>query len=285
MKLNLTLVGSAGAFALGSVSTQAQSFTYPSFSSTAGLQLNGDATTAPGDAPTSSTVLRLTPANFGQAGSAFSTTQIALQNQASFSTEFSFQMARTGGIGDEDGAGADGIMFVAQTVSSSVGTGGGGIGYQGINHSIGVEFDTYNNGGSDGNGNHVAYNLNGNLTDSALTPVAPRFNNGAVWYGWVDYNGTTDDLQVRWSQNSTRPAGPGIDATVNLESVLGQSSAHVGFTAGTGAGYEDQDILSWQFNDTYQPIQTIGAPDAASTVELLGLGFAGLAAFQRRFKK
>jgi hypothetical protein len=265
-------------------SVRAQSFTYNDFSSTAGLQLNGTATTTTGDAPTSSTVLRLTPANFYQAGSAFSTTQISLQNQASFSTAFSFQMGNAGGIGDEDGAGADGIMFVVQTVANNVGSSGGGIGYAGINHSLGVEFDTYNNGGSDGNGNHVAFNLNGVLTDTDLTAISTRMNNGAVWYAWVDYNGGLDDLQIRLSQTDVRPATPLIDANVDLQATLGQDSAYVGFTAGTGSGYEDQDIVNWQFNDSFQPIQTVGAPDSTATAGLLGIGLTGLAALRRRFR-
>lgn len=39
------------------------------------------------------------------------------------------------------GCGADGLVFVVQTNSNKVG-GGGGIGYQGIPNSVGVELDT-----------------------------------------------------------------------------------------------------------------------------------------------
>ncbi|MEO7762506.1 MAG: hypothetical protein ABIS68_11425 [Casimicrobiaceae bacterium] len=41
-------------------------------------------------------------------------------------------------MGDSDGAGADGIVFVVQPVSSTVGGGGGGIGYFGIPTSLAV---------------------------------------------------------------------------------------------------------------------------------------------------
>ena len=42
-----------------------------------------------------------------------------------------------------NGGGADGIAFVLQPVSTSLGSSGGGIGYQSISPSFSVEFDTY----------------------------------------------------------------------------------------------------------------------------------------------
>ena len=276
---SVRIVSFVSATLLGHACAEAQSFNYSDFSSVSGLQLNGNTAQ-------SGNILRLTPSSANQSGSAFSTTQIALQNQASFSTAFSFQMSNVGGIGDADGTGADGIVFALQTVANNVGGAGGGIGYSGINHSLGVEFDTYNNGLVDNDGNHVALDFNGTLSDTALTHITDRLNNGSVWHAWVDYNGLTDDLQVRLSEDSTRPTSATIDYTVpgGLENILGQSSAYVGFTAGTGSGYEDQDILSWQFKNNYQPIQS-SVPDACSSLALLGTALAGLAAFGRRIRK
>jgi hypothetical protein len=110
-------------------------FAYNDFSSTAGLQLNGNATTGTVP-PAAGTVLQLTTPGFFEAGSAFTTALTPLSNQASFSTYFQFQMPNAGGLGDGDGPGADGIVFVVQTVSNNVGASGGGIGYQGISHSL-----------------------------------------------------------------------------------------------------------------------------------------------------
>ncbi|NYC32247.1 hypothetical protein B0H42_004878 [Clostridium saccharobutylicum] len=42
--------------------------------------------------------------------------------------------------------GADGIVFVINNNTNGLGTEGAGIGYQGITNSIGIEFDTYDNG-------------------------------------------------------------------------------------------------------------------------------------------
>lgn len=281
---NLLIVCAAALLCLGASSLRAdQSFTYNGFSDPAGLQINGNASVV-------GSVLQLTPATTGQAGTAFSQTQISLQNNASFSTEFTFQMTSPGGLSDNDGPGADGIVFVVQDQANNVGGTGGGIGYAGISPSLGVEFDTWNNGygyGDDNNGNHVAINTDGVLNDADLTPIATRMNNGDVWYAWIDYNGTTDDLQVKLTDNNpTRPTNALIDTTVNLELILGQSSAFVGFTAGTGSAYEFQDINTWQFNDTYQPIQQVGGvPDNSLTLGLLVAALGALLAYGRRTER
>jgi Bacterial lectin len=109
---------------------------YPDFSSVAGLTLNGNAAQA-------GNRLRVTPATFNQAGSAFSTNTVSLASNASFSTYFQFQFTSPGGACDGIGCGADGLVFVVQTVSNNVGGIGGGIGYDGIANSVGIEFDTY----------------------------------------------------------------------------------------------------------------------------------------------
>jgi hypothetical protein len=87
-------------------------------------------------------VFRLTN-SLWQGGSAFLTDSIALEDssgfQASFSTHFSFQITDPQGISDSDGRGADGIVFVIQTNANNVGGTGGGIGYQGITNSVGID--------------------------------------------------------------------------------------------------------------------------------------------------
>jgi hypothetical protein len=252
-------------------------FSYPDFSSTAGLQLNGSAFVTPGGP---GSVLRLTPSAPGQGGSAFTTTAESLGGLASFSTYFQFRLSNSGGIGDEDGQGADGIVFVVQTVSNNVGSTGGGIGYQGIGHSLGIEFDTYHN--SEPDGNHVGIDTNGAIDSGPSVHEPTRFNNGDVWNAWVDYDGSTGLLEVRWSQSSVRPVAAGISGIYDLPTILGQNNAFLGFTAATGSGYNDQDILDWQFRDSYNPIDT-AAPEPASIISLAG-GVICLFGYGRRRK-
>lgn len=254
----------------------AATLSYPDFSSVAGLQLNGSAAQA-------GNRLRLTESTSSQSGSAFSQTAVTLTSDVSFSSFFSFNISLPAGIGDGDGPGADGLAFVVQTVSNSVGSAGGGIGYQGISNSVAVEFDTYDNG--EISGNHVGVGLNGNTNTVATANHPTRFNDGANWFAWVDYNGATDLLEVRVSSNSSRPAGAFLSHTVDLTGILGTTNAFVGFTAATGAGYGRHEILAWEFRDTYNPVVTppqAGVPETGSSALLLLAGLASLAAFRRR---
>lgn len=243
---------------------------FPDFSDITGLQLNGNAAQV-------GNVLRVTPSSPFQAGSVFSTTAVTLTSQVSFSTAFSFRMSQPGGSSDVDGQGADGLVFVVQTVSNTAGSAGGGIGYQGLANSVGIEFDSWFNGAGlgDPNGNHVAINTNGNLgAPLDADAVGPnRLNDGNIWYAWVDYNGPTDLLEVRLSTTPSRPAAAHSSAIVPLEGVLGSTNAFVGFTSGTGSAYNHHDVLSWEFRDDYQPITT---PEGGSTLAGLGLGVIAL---------
>jgi len=250
---------------------------YNDFSNLSGMQLNG-ATAAIGN-PVNGNILRLTN-NLSQGGSAFSKTTIGLYNNSSFSTYFQFRISNPMGASDVDGQGADGIVFVVQTVANNVGGGGGGIGYQGIGKSVGIEFDTWNNGSWDDNsGNHVGIDLNGNIDSVLQTSVATRMNDGDVWHAWVDYNGLATQLEVRLNKESNvRPVGALLSYAVNLETILGTPDAYIGFTSGTGAAGGYHDILSWQFEDTYKPVQT---PEPS----IMYLLFAGLVGVRMIMKK
>lgn len=240
---------------------------YANFSSVAGLTLNGSASQQ-------GNTLQLTPSSANKSGSAFSTATVGLNNLSSFSTRFQFQISSPAGIGDSDGTGADGLVFVVQTVANNVGGAGGGIGYAGISPSLGIEFDTYNNGaGDNNNGNHVGIDLNGSVDSvGTVTPEATRFNDGSVWTAWVDYNGGSGDLEVRYNQTGVRPSGANVSYNLDLATQLGTPNAFVGFTSGTGAGYGDHRILNWQLVADFRPIdEPTSVPDGGSTFALLGV--------------
>lgn len=279
--LSMTLLASA-------YSAQATTITFTDFSSPSGLQINGDAS-APVTDDQNRQVLRLTPATYSQGGSAFSTNTISLDANASFSSAFRFRMTDPQ-VCDGQGCGADGIAFVVQTVANNVGGVGGGLGYDGIFNSLGVEFDTWNNGLIDGNSsNHVGIDVNGSVDSVARIDVATDMNNGDVWSAWVDYNGTSDLLEVRLAQggNAARPGSALLSYTLNLPVILGTTNAYAGFTAATGAAYENHDILAWQFNSTYDPIGTIGGGNTVpepSTLALMAIGLLGATRLGRKKK-
>jgi len=192
-------------------------------------------------------VLRLTN-SFNQRGSAFYTTPIVIAadgQPVSFSSHFQFR------ISNNRNSGADGLTFIATNSPNRLGGAGVGIGYSGINPSLVVEFDTWNNGGIDGgSGNQVGINLNGNL-NSVVRYIPPTsLESGAVKYVWIDYDGPARRLEVRLADSPARPASPQLSYPVDLPALLGRSDAYFGFTSGTGAAAADHDILSWTFSST-----------------------------------
>lgn len=275
-----------GAMMLLALPAPAMTITYSNFSDLSGFTLNG--TTAvihPGGAPVlddlGAYVLRLTN-NLSQSGSAFLTSTVALNNQASFSTYFTFRISQPMGMSDVDGQGADGIVFVVQTVGNNVGGTGGGIGYQGISPSVGVEFDTWNNGTWDDNdGNHLGIDLNGNIDSVVQIHIPTRMNDGHIWHSWVDYNGVTNALEVRLALSSARPTLPDLSYVVNLQALLGTPNAYVGFTSGTGGAGGVHDIRTWELRDNFDPINV---PEPA-TMCLLAGGLASLLATRGRRRR
>ena len=214
------------------------------------LTLNGSAAVA-GSA--GSQVLRVTPSLLSQAGTAFTTNKVSFLNDGSFSTFFTFTFT------SQYGGGADGLVFTVQNVSNSVGGLGGGIGYQGIGQSIGVEFDNWFNGGYDIDGNHVGIDVNGDITSApTITSPVALDDPSALHHAWVDYNGATNDLEVRLADSATRPVGALLTKNIDLPNVLGGgtdvSDAYVGFTSGTGAAAAHHDVHSWTLTNCYQPI-------------------------------
>lgn len=269
---------------------------YPNFDSTAGLTLVGSAAAA---ATGDGNVLRLTPAAGGQSAAAYSTTAITLGANATFSTTFKFRFTQPGGWDP-----ADGITFVLAAAPTGLGSGGVGMGYQGVPNSVAIEFDTYNNtgyglGNDDGNSsNHVSIDTNGALGNASLQNVygnascgfpngyPPQndhsvfgcMSNGHVWSVTIGYDGSALSLSL---QDGAGPVFVAFnDLPIDISSYLGTNQAYVGFTSGTGAGWENHDILSWQFANTTELTPPVPEPSTYALM-LAGLGAIGFAARRR----
>ncbi len=83
-------------------------------------------------------------------------------------------------LGCRDGEGADGIVFVLQPNSTSIGTYGEGLGFQGITPSVGIPLDTYQNA-DDPTYDHISIQLNGDILHrndlAGPVPASPINNN------------------------------------------------------------------------------------------------------------
>jgi len=203
---------------------------------------------------------------------------------------------------------ADGIAFVIQNSPATgaqdsgsgcgqsgggvdaLGGGGGCLGYSGINNSVALEFDTYQNGW-DPNNNHIALqgcgaglpnssdhnspNCNLGLNLNPLTSasdsehqLAVTLADGNVHQVVVEYAGPNDltnpnRLQVFLdpvftSGTHTPVTGsiPVLSSTTNvpaLINLLNGTSAWVGFTSATGQAFERNELMAWTFT-SHDPV-------------------------------
>jgi hypothetical protein len=228
----------------------------------AGLTINPDASQAGNN-------LQLVPALVGQAGTAYLTTPIALDGSTGFSTSFEFLVVT------DPGNPTDGFTFLLQNEGvNEVGEGGQGSGYVGITPSVAVLFR--------GRGPSFI----GVVTDGidplpGAPPNATSFTQDAFYnqdeFAWIDYDPSTEILNVYLSPTDVEPALPAMSTTVDLYGTLG-SQAYVGFSAGTGLGYGTNDILNWTFSSQED------VPEPA-TAGFLGLGLGALGILRRTLKR
>lgn len=264
-------------------SSQAAVISFGDFSNTSGLTVVGSAGTVN---TSDGTVMRLTPDQGSRSGAFYSTNSLQLGSNATFSTTFQFRMTHAGGTP------ADGLAFVLAASPSGLGSSGQGMGYQGVNNSFAIEFDTYDNGYYDNySNNHVAVSANGSDNTSALVSPyglsycfgnsAGCMSNGNLWTVTIGYDGA--NLSVNLLDQAVGTTFFAIqNYQVDIASILGTNQAYAGFTAATGALSENHDIIKWTFADTAEVPSDVPEP---ATAWIVGLGLAAMAARKRAAKQ
>ncbi len=207
-----------------------------------------DQITFNGGSTISGNVLRLVPNNSIK-GSTFYSCPINIDSDTSFSTSFQIDINRING-------GGDGFTFILQNDSrqdNALGGEGGNLGYSGIDPSLAIQFDVFQNTiDRDPNDNHVGINLNGSkVSVITATPSFDIDNIDNPLNVWIDYEGTSDQIEVFLSETDTKPSTPLLeyeDDNIDLFNLIGDK-VYLGFTAGQSSGTSaDIDILNWQFN-------------------------------------
>lgn len=144
-------------------------------------------------------------------------------------------------FGTNDDSGADGMVFVLQTVGpNAIGNDGAGIGYEGFNPAFGIEFDTYHNSVySDLTTDHVAFQRNGDINHSGTNNLAGPVSANAAGVNIED--GLEHPVKITWNP-TTEVVELYFDCAFRLSRQIdlvnsvfnGTSQVWWGFTGATG---------------------------------------------------
>jgi uncharacterized repeat protein (TIGR02543 family) len=190
------------------------------------------------------------------AGSFFTKNKVFLTNSTSagFSTFFEMTVYAASGY-------ADGFTFIVSRDINVLGQAGGAIGYGGINNSIAVLFDNFDNGGQP----PLCLSLGVNGSQGNCQYSGYYSGNFKVW---IDYSRNTNGgrLEVRLhnANNFIRPANP-ARAWDNITFDQIGNEFYTGFTASTGGFSQYAFLKSWYFSASYSP-NGIDPADAANFI-------------------
>ena len=229
-------------------------FNFPDFSNSSDIILNEKA-------KVNNSVVKLTePKPFERSSVYYKNSMII---SGGFRTEFSFRFYN-GFNKEDDGspAGADGITFILQANNpNEIGSGGGGLGYEGIANSFVIEYDAYkNNSFDDPDGSHIAVFTNGKSVNSPIhhssadiktTSVIPLLKaDSTIYYSRIEYNYESKKIKI-WLDTTTDFKTPALEVnSVDLSKILELiegKKAFVGFTSATGNSFQITDLLTWSF--------------------------------------
>lgn len=235
--------------------------TYGDFAGVSTLNRQGDAQLA-GDR------LRITDNDTGQVGTAWHEDKQFVRY--GFETQFTFQLS------ERISGGSDGFAFALQSSSgTAVGTGSSDMGYTNIPGVVAVEFDTYQNlaatppNYSDPAIDHIAVMTGSNHATQQI---------GSATAAGLDFGTDEHVVKIIYDPAALAPGNtapgrldiylddlinPLLSVAINFDTVQagnttdGQGRAYLGFTAGTGGGTQNHDILDWTY------VEVLPEPTAA----------------------
>lgn len=182
---------------------------------------------------------KLTNAVNGQSGSVWNNNKIDLSQ----SFDFKFDVILSYPVPNDGGA--DGIVFVLQPISTSVGSSGGGLGYQNVSPAVGVTIDTYANANdNDPAYDHIAIQLNGDLNHNTANNIAGPVQ--AISNSNIE-DGTWHAMRITWDVAS-KTLTVYMDGLVRVSAVkdfvtdvfAGNPLVYWGFTGSTGGLNNEQ---------------------------------------------
>ena len=223
---------------------------FADFSSTDGLVSNGFGSNSIQNGST----LQLTGLSNHEARSVWWSKKVAID---SFTTHFSI-------VTDNSLVSADGLTFTIQNGStSSLGSDGANLGYTGINKSVALGFNIYNNSLY---GSQFGFASNGQkpATNTNMSPA--DLHDGDTYNATVSYDGTTLTLNLVDASDSSKHFT--ASEQINIAQTIGSDNAIVGFTAATGAQFSPQAISSWTYRGSNYP--TVVTPATASSATVVG---------------
>lgn len=200
--------------------------------------------TRSGSAQFTGSMLRLTDGGYFEQGSAFTSLDVR-----TFQTQFNFQLSA---------AQADGFAFVIQNQgANALGGEGGNLGYVGIQRSVAVAFDLYNNHGEGSNSTYLLTAGSPISKVTNLTSSGIELHSGHLFHATISYTGTLLIVTVKDLMSGAQSQQV---YEVDLYAQLGNTTAFVGFTGGTGGLTATQDISAWTFGPRSQIAATGSNP-------------------------
>ena len=202
--------------------------------------------------------IQLTQATPNQNGSMWSTSTISLYQDFDFNYEVF--------VGSND-AGADGMVFMLSVDSTGTGTGGGGIGYEGIQNTLGIEIDTWNNVNyGDIPADHLAIISNGVADHNAPTGLSAPVQASSTSTNIEDNQ--THTFRVTWDASASTlkvyfDCVLRITYTGNIvaNQLNGNTNVYYGFTSSTGGATNIHRVCPFVPNPGLQVTQTLCSGD------------------------